>query len=121
MLGQERGARFKTSKLGVAYQVEKSPTLTAQLDLLEKRAATSKVDAGLLKVTKEMLQRLSDPKAAFSRDHCLRDLPGCDLRNIWRVKGGRHRIFYIASSAKERVAVLFIGYRKERDQHDAYV
>jgi len=44
-----------------------------------------------------------------------------DFRGIRRIKfGGRSRLIYIASSAKQAVIVLFIGYRKEGDKNDVY-
>lgn len=45
---------------------------------------------------------------------------GKDLRRIRRQKLGRLRIFYLASREHQRVIVLFIGYRKAGDKHDAY-
>lgn len=43
-----------------------------------------------------------------------------DLVGILRVKKGRLRLFYIASSQKGRAIVLMIGYRKAGDKNDAY-
>ncbi len=53
---------------------------------------------------------------ALERTHGLRP----PLSNVFRIKFGRARIFYIASSKTQRLVVLFIGYRKRGDKNDAY-
>jgi mRNA-degrading endonuclease RelE of RelBE toxin-antitoxin system len=44
-----------------------------------------------------------------------------ELAGVLRIKKGRFRLFYLASTEKAAAVVLFIGYRKEGDKHDAYV
>lgn len=45
-----------------------------------------------------------------------------DLSNIFRIKKGRHRICWIASSSQKRVCILYISesLRKEGDASDPY-
>ena len=62
---------------------------------------------------------LTNPLFAFARDNGAREGQH-DFGNIFRMKVGRHRIFYIASSALRRATVLFIGHRKAGDKNDAY-
>ena len=67
----------------------------------------------LRKIIEEIV---ADPQFAFAHQNMLRG----QLANVLRVKHGRERIFYIASSKLGRACVLLIGYRKSGDKNDAY-
>ena len=58
--------------------------------------------------------RALDPTFTLETKH------GISLGGVNRAKQGRLRIYWIASSAKRLVYILFIGYRKEGDRKDAY-
>jgi hypothetical protein len=60
------------------------------------------------------------PGHALDNQFALGQRSGVRLAGIYRTKVGRLRIFWIASSAKQRAIVLFIGYRKEGGKKDAY-
>ena len=103
----------------MTWEVRHSPL--AATALAEMKAAAEGAPAGspataydaVAKLIKEVI---SDPRLAIRRNHMLKGT----LANVLRVKTGRLRIFFLASSARERAVVLWIGYRKEGDRKDAY-
>jgi mRNA-degrading endonuclease RelE of RelBE toxin-antitoxin system len=69
------------------------------------------------KALRRLLQELLPiPEHAFAPGTMLRD----EFAGLGRVKFGRHRLIYVASREKRILVVLFIGFRKEGDKHDAY-
>jgi hypothetical protein len=67
-------------------------------------------------IRRKITDVISDPDHATAPPNALRD----DLRGTYRNKIGRIRIFYITSRKANKAAVLYIGWRKEGDKHDAY-
>jgi mRNA-degrading endonuclease RelE of RelBE toxin-antitoxin system len=69
-------------------------------------------------MVREAVRRLI-PNDPINKKHALRG----DLSNIFRLRKGRLRICWIASSKIKRVCILFISesLRKEGDSHDPYV
>ena len=59
---------------------------------------------------------ISDPVHAFDLKYRLRP----PLGSVFRVKAGRLRVFFLASSTHQRSIVLAVGFRKEGDKRDAY-
>ena len=64
-------------------------------------------------------QLLTDPVCAMAKNAALKQPLG-NVRRIKLGQGNRLRLFYLASPVKQRVVVLFIGFRKSGDQSDAY-
>ena len=60
------------------------------------------------------------PRFALDRRFALAEHDGVRLSGIYRDHVGRLVVFWIASSEKKLAIVLFVGYRKEGDQKDAY-
>ncbi len=98
-----------------------SPAAT-QISEMRARAASSPSSAhatvwnGIRRILEDAL---TNPAIAFKRDNGCREGQH-DFGNVFRLKVGRHRIFYIGSTTLRRITVLFIGYRKEGDARDAY-
>lgn len=103
----------------MGIDVSYSPAAAEQLAEYKRRAEANPdtehaaVYRGLVDIIRNVI---GHPVHCFDRRNMLRD----DLANVWRVKKGRLRIYYLASSQKQRAIVLFIGFRKAGDQHDAY-
>jgi|HubBroStandDraft_2_1064218.scaffolds.fasta_scaffold469942_2 mRNA-degrading endonuclease RelE of RelBE toxin-antitoxin system len=98
-----------------------SPAAT-QISEMKARSAASpgSSNATVWNGVRRILQdALTNPVIAFARDHGCREGQH-DFGNVFRFKVGRYRIFYIGSSTLQRLIVLFIGYRKDGDKHDAY-
>jgi mRNA-degrading endonuclease RelE of RelBE toxin-antitoxin system len=60
------------------------------------------------------------PNYPFDLKFALGNRAGVRLNGIYRGKIGRLRVFWIASSTKQEIIILFIGYRKSGDKKDAY-
>jgi mRNA-degrading endonuclease RelE of RelBE toxin-antitoxin system len=105
-------------------KVELSSTAEVVYRQIYKDAA-EKIESGDTSHPKVKLLRLVDdcldniiPQDPFNRNRALRGA----LSNIFRVKKGRLRICYTASSGKLRIVVLYISQtlRKEGDKNDPY-
>lgn len=100
------------------YEVTRSPVAARQLSKMEENAVKYPGTAheAAWKAHRKVIEEvLPEPDLVFARKH------QCGIPNVFRVKVGlRSRVFYIASSKLKRVAVLYIGYRKDGDKGDAY-
>ena len=69
-------------------------------------------------MVKDAIKRII-PNDPLNKKHALRG----ELSNLFRLKKGRMRICWIASSKMRRVCILFISesLRKEGDAHDPYL
>lgn len=108
-----------------AYTVELTPTAEAAYRRIHEEAQPH-VAAGRTNHAKVKLLRLVDdcldnliPHEPLSSQRALSG----KLSNIYRVKKGRLRICYIASSQRLRILVLYIAEtpRKEGDKNDPYL
>ncbi len=108
-----------------AYSLKLSRTAEAAYSKIVK-AAQPHIQAGasghpavkLLRIVDECLNKII-PHNPYSPDRALSG----DLSNIFRVKKGRVRICYIASSIRYEIYILYISesLRKAGDKHDPYV
>lgn len=101
------------------FEVTASPLAAEQLRGLKERAAASpgtrheKTYVAL----RQVLDALALDMAALRSDNRLKG----NLANVWRDKTGRWRVFYLVSSARQKVVVLMLGDgRKAGDRNDPY-
>lgn len=102
-----------TKTAEVAYQ-----ELYRQAKTAEKRGEYTSSHITTFEMVRDAIRRIipSDP---HNKKHALRG----ELSNIFRLKKGRMRICWIASSKMRRVCIMFISEtpRKEGDARDPYV
>ena len=107
------------------YEVDMTATAKAVYVDLYRKAKTAEqsgdygnTHCSTFNMVKDAVHRLipSDP---LNRRHALREA----LSNVFRIRKGRMRICWIASSKLRRVLILYISetLRKEGDVHDPYV
>ena len=104
---------------GGKLRVRYSERLARQLAELKEKAEKNPAgrDATAYRTFANLFkERLVDPQIAFDVQYALRD----DLKPTRRVRHGRLRVFYIASTKHKAVIGLMIGYRKEGHRKDAY-
>lgn len=101
-------------------QVRYSDVAAAILSQMKARAlanpesANATVYAGIKRVLTDLLPV---EHRAIQRQYGMHD----ELSDFFRVRVGRLRIIWGASTQRGLVIVLFVGKRKEGDKHDVYV
>ena len=120
-----RGSTVAATTTSALYDVDMTASAEAVYKNLYQlaKAAEGRGDYCSAHITrfdmvKDAIKRIipSDP---ISRKHALRG----ELSNLFRLKKGRMRICWIASSKIRRVCIMFISEtpRKEGDAHDPYL
>jgi mRNA-degrading endonuclease RelE of RelBE toxin-antitoxin system len=125
MTGRKKKAEIDDAFSLMPYQVEMTASAEAvYVDMARKARAAE--DAGdyanahctIFNMVKDAIKNIipSDP---LNKSHALRG----DLSNVFRIRKGRLRICWIASSRIRKVCILFIAetFRKEGDASDPYV
>jgi len=109
----------------VALEIRYSEAAAAQLAEMKARgeAKPDSAHGAVWRAFVTLLRDwLSDPTIALDRQHALgnNEKEGQDFRRIYRMRVGRARVFYIGSTARNRLIILLVGQRKAGDKRDAY-
>ena len=120
----QKAQKVQTSGVPSLYEVEMTATAEAVYKELfrrckeaERRGDYGSVHCTTFNMVRDAIRRVI-PADPLSRKHALRG----ELSNIFRLKKGRLRICWIASSKIKKVCILFISetLRKEGDVNDPY-
>src|SRR5262249_37567453 len=84
----------------------------------EKRGDYSNSHCTTFRMVREAIREII-PKDPFAKQHALRG----EFANMFRLRKGRGRIIWIASSRIRKICIMMISetMRKEGDMHDPYV
>jgi mRNA-degrading endonuclease RelE of RelBE toxin-antitoxin system len=101
----------------VKLNVSRGPLAADQLVKMAEHAPGTQL-TGLYNAVLEIIEKVigESDLALLPKNH-LRP----PLSPVLRIKKGRFRLFYIASTERQAATVLFLGQRKEGDKRDAYI
>jgi mRNA-degrading endonuclease RelE of RelBE toxin-antitoxin system len=108
----------------IPYKVELTATAEAvYVDLFEKSKVAERLGhpesshCATFRMVQEAVKKII-PHDPLNKSHALRG----NLSNLFRLRKGRLRIMWVASSAQRRVCILFISetMRKDGDPNDPY-
>jgi mRNA-degrading endonuclease RelE of RelBE toxin-antitoxin system len=122
--GEAGGKKPKDGTSSLAYEIDMTEAAEEVYKKLARLSKTAEAAGDYVNAHCTTFHMVRDaitriiPNEPHSKNHALRG----DLANIFRLRKGRMRICWIASSRMRRVCILFISesLRKEGDTNDPY-